>query len=178
MIKLDLQLKPPHKGHKMEKADKPKSALSSASSYLKEKSPIVIAAAGFLFYVIGFTSIPMFSFSLEAAIEVLTGGVLIILAFLIHSRSYFSGTTQEKAYALSITSLIALLTIGIILYSFANAELVFVANTVVSTGGPAGEKFPTYTVVANHIYQQFAAYAFGFTIVLAVFAVYLRSKID
>ena len=162
----------------MEKTDTQESALSSALSYLKEKSSIAIGAAGFVLFVIGFFSIPMFSFLLEAAIEVLMGGVLMILAFLVHSRSYFSGTTLEKAYALSITSLIALLTIGIILYSFANMEIVFVANTVVSTGGHLGEKVPTYTVVANHIYQQFAIYAFGFAIVLAVFAVYLRSKID
>jgi hypothetical protein len=165
----------------MEKTDKPESALSSALSYLKEKSPIAIGAAGFLLFVIGFFSIPMFSFSLEAAIEVLMGGVLMILAFLVYSRSYFSGTTLEKACALSITSFIALLTIGIILYSFANMEIVFVANTVILAGTYAHVavgKFPTYTVVANHIYQQFAIYAFGFAIVLAAFAVYLRFKID
>jgi hypothetical protein len=162
----------------MEKTETPESALSSALSYLKEKSPIIIGAVGFLLYVIGFFSIPTFSFSLEAAIEVLMGGALFILAFLVHSRSYFSGTSLEKAYALSITSLIALLTTGIILYSFANAQLVYLGNTVVSTGGPEGERVPTYTIVANHIYEQFAIYAFGFVIVLAVFAVYLRSKID
>jgi len=161
----------------MEKTDETESGLQSASSYIKEKSPIVIGAAAFLLYVIGFTSIPMYSFSLQAAIEVLVGGALFIVAFLVHSRNYFSGTAQEKAYALSVTSLVALLTIGIILYSFVNPKIVFVANTVVMTGH-VGEKVPTYTILAIHIYQQFAMYAFGFAIVLAVFAVYLRSKID
>lgn len=174
MIKLDLRLKLPYKGHKMEETDKPESVLS----YLKEKSPIAIGAAGFLLYIIGFTSIPPLSFSLQAAIEVLMGGVLIILAFLVHSRSYFSGTTMEKAYALSITLLIALLTTGIILYSFSNMETVSLGTTPVLTGTHTGERVPTYTVVANHIYQQFAIYALGIVIVLAVFAVYIRSKID
>ncbi|MGB8779110.1 MAG: hypothetical protein WCD81_00485 [Candidatus Bathyarchaeia archaeon] len=177
MIKLDLQLKLPHKGHKMEEVDRPKSAQQSALSYLMEKSPLIIGAAGFLLFVIGSTSIPPLSFSLEAAIEVLMGGVLMILAFLVHSRSYFSGTTLEKAYALSITSLIALLTIGIILYSFADMETVFLGNRWVMNGH-VGELVPTYTAVANHVYQQFAILAFSVVIVLAVFAVYIRSKID
>jgi hypothetical protein len=162
----------------MEKTDKPRSTLSSALSYVKEKSPMVIGAAGFLLYIVGFFSIPMYLFSLQAAIEVLMGGALLVLAFLVHSRSYFSGTTMEKAYALSITLIVALLTNGIILYSFNNPEIKFVGNTIVSTGGPIGEKVPTYTVVANHIYQQFTIYSFALAIVLAGFAVYLRSKID
>jgi len=162
----------------MEKTDEQESHLQTASSYLLEKSPIIIGAAGFILYIIGFASIPMFSFSLEAAIELLMGGGLIILAFLVHSRNYFSGTTMEKAYALSITSLIALLTTGIVLYSFSNMETVSLGTAVVSNGGHTGYKVLAFTVVADHFYQQFALYAFGFVIVLAVLAVYLRSKID
>jgi hypothetical protein len=177
MLKLDLELKLPHKGHKMEETDKPRSALSSALSYLEEKSPFVIGAAGFLLYIVGFFSIPMYIFSLQAAIEVLMGGALLVLAFLVHSRSYFSGTTMEKAYALSITLIIALLTTGIILYSFNNPYAV-PGRKFISTGGPTGEWVPIYTILANHIYQQFAIYSFAFVIVLAGFAVYLRSKID
>jgi hypothetical protein len=165
----------------MEKVDKLKSALSSALSYLKEKSSIAIGAAGFLLFVIGFFSIPMYSFSLQAAIEVLIGGALFVLAFLIHSRSYFSGTTMEKAYALSITSIVALLTIGIILYSFSNEEIVFIGYRGIPTGtyyhvvtGP----FPTYTVMADHIFLQFSTFAFGLAVVSAVFAVYLFTKVD
>jgi len=163
----------------MEKAEKLKSALASALAYLEEQSSIIIGVAGGLLFIIGFFSIPPFSFSLEAAIEVFMGGALMILAFSIHSRSYFSATGIDKAYTLSIISLITLLTIGIILYSFANAESVFVANVVILTGTYAHVgigKFPLYTVVANHIYQQFALYAFGLAIVSAAFAIYLRTK--
>jgi hypothetical protein len=165
----------------MEKAEKLKSALASALAYLEEQSSIIIGVAGGLLSIIGFLSIPPFSFSLEAAIEVFMGGALMILAFLIHSRSYFSATGIDKAYTLSIISFITLLTIGIILYSFAKMEIVFVGYTAILTGTYAHVaigKFPTYTLIANHIYQQFAIYAFGFAIVLAAFAVYLRLKID
>jgi hypothetical protein len=161
----------------MEKADKLKSALSSTLSYLEEKSPIIIGAAGSLLFIIGFTSIPPLSFSLEAAIEVMMGGALMILAFLVHSGSYFSGTAMDKAYALSIISVITLLTIGIILYSFANMKIIYVGNTV-QMNGHVGEAVPTYTVVADHIYQQYSIYTFGLAIISAIFAVYLWSKVD
>lgn len=165
----------------MEKVGKLKSALASVPAYVERQLPIIVGVVGGLLFIIGFFSIPPFSFSLEAAVEVLMGGALMILAFLIHSRSYFSATGIDKAYALSIISFMALLTIGIILYSFSNEQIVRVGYIIILTGTYAHVavgKFPTYQVMADHIFLQFSIFAFGLAIVSAVFAVYLRTKVD